>query len=44
MAGPWIIAFPGAFYYITARGNECRAIFKSRREPEGFLESLETAT
>jgi REP element-mobilizing transposase RayT len=38
------IAFPGAFYHVTARGNERKAVFKSIRDRQKFLEYLETAT
>ena len=44
MARPLRIAFPGAFYHITARGNERKAVFKSIRDRQKFLEYLETAT
>jgi REP element-mobilizing transposase RayT len=44
MARPLRIIFPGAFYHITARGNERKAIFKSKRDCEKFLEYLETAS
>jgi len=44
MARPLRISFPGAFYHITARGNEKKAVFQSRRDREKFLEYLETAT
>ena len=44
MARPLRIAFSGAFYHITARGNERKAVFKSLRDREKFLEYLETAT
>lgn len=44
MARPLRIAFPGAFYHITTRGNERKAVFKSKRDREKFLEYLETAT
>jgi len=44
MARPLRIAFPGAFYHITARGNERKAVFKSKQDRERFLEYLETAT
>ena len=43
MARPLRIIFPGAFYHITARGNERKAVFKSKRDREKFLEYLETA-
>jgi hypothetical protein len=29
MARPLCITYPGAFYHITSRGNERKAIFKS---------------
>jgi putative transposase len=44
MARPLRIAFPGAFYHVTARGNERKAVFKSKRDREKFLEYLESAT
>lgn len=40
MARPLRITFPGAFYHITSRGNEKKAVFKSRRDREKFLEYL----
>ena len=36
------IKFPGAFYHITSRGNERKAVFKSKRDREKFLEYFET--
>jgi REP element-mobilizing transposase RayT len=42
MARPLRIAFPGAFYHVTARGNERKTVFKSKRDRERFLEYLET--
>jgi hypothetical protein len=44
MAQPLRITFPGAFYHITARGNEWKAVFKSKGDREKFLEYLETAS
>ena len=44
MARPLRIAFDGAFYHVTSRGNERKAVFKSKRDREKFLEYLETAT
>ena len=44
MTRPLRIAFPGAFYRVTARGNERKAVFKSIRDRQKFLEYLETAT
>jgi putative transposase len=43
MARPLRIAFPGAFYHITSRGNEQKAVFKSRRDREKFLD-VQSAT
>jgi len=44
MARPLRIAFPGAFYHVTARGNERKTVFKRKRDRERFLEYLETAS
>jgi REP-associated tyrosine transposase len=44
MARPLRIIFSGAFYHITARGNERKAVFKSKRDREKFLEYLESAS
>jgi putative transposase len=44
MARPLRIVFPGAFYHVTSRGNEGRAVFKSRRDREKFAEYLESAS
>lgn len=44
MARPLRITYPGAFYHVTSRGNERKAVFKSRRDREKFLEYLESAT
>jgi len=30
MARPLRIEFPGAFYHVTARGNEQKEVFKSQ--------------
>ena len=43
MARPLRIAYPGAFYHITSRGNEKKDVFKSKRDREKFLEYLESA-
>ena len=43
MARPLRICYPGAFYHITARGNERKAIFKSNQDRVKFLSYLETA-
>ena len=44
MARQLRINYPGAFYHVTSRGNEQKAVFKSKRDREKFLEYLETAT
>jgi putative transposase len=44
MSRPLRIAYPGAFYHITSRGNERKPVFKSGRDREKFLEYLESAT
>lgn len=44
MARPLRILFPGAFYHVTSRGNEGKAVFKSPRDREKFCEYLQTAT
>jgi putative transposase len=43
MARPLRIQYPGACYHVTARGNERRAIFRSRRDREQFLSYLQSA-
>jgi putative transposase len=43
MARPLRIEYPGAFYHITARGNERKDIFKSIRDREQFLSYLASA-
>ncbi len=43
MARALRIIFPGAFYHVTSRGNERKAVFKSKRDREKFLEYLESA-
>jgi REP element-mobilizing transposase RayT len=44
MARPLRITFPDAFYHVTSRGNEQKAVFKSKRDRKKFLEYLESAT
>jgi REP element-mobilizing transposase RayT len=44
MARPLRIEYPGAFYHITSRGNERKAVFKSHRDRQKFLSYLESAT
>jgi putative transposase len=43
MARPLRILYPGAVYHITSRSNERKAVFKSIRDREKFLEYLESA-
>jgi REP element-mobilizing transposase RayT len=38
------IEYPGAFYHVTARGNERKAIFKATENYEKFIGYLESAT
>jgi len=40
MARPLRIAYPGAVYHITSRGNEKKLIFKDERDREIFLDTL----
>jgi len=44
MARPLRIAYPGAYYHVTSRGNEQKDVFKSQRDREKFLDYLATAT
>lgn len=44
MARPLRIEYPGAYYHVTSRGNERKAVYKSRRDREQFLSYLESAT
>jgi len=44
MARPLRISYPGAFYHITARGNERKQIFLNDRDREKFLSYLGSAT
>lgn len=44
MGRPLRIEYPGAYYHVTARGNEQRDIFKSRADRERFLAYLASAT
>ncbi len=43
MARALRITVPGAFYHVTSRGNERKAVFKSKRDREKFLEYPESA-
>jgi hypothetical protein len=42
MARPLRIEYPGAFYHITARGNEQKDIYRDDKDRERFLNYLET--
>jgi len=44
MARPLRIEFSGAFYHITARGNERKPVYKSKQDRERFLSYIESAT
>lgn len=44
MARPLRIAYPGAYYHVTSRGNEQKDVFKSRKDREKFLDYLSSAT
>ena len=43
MARPLRIEYAGAFYHVTARGNERKNIFRNEKDKERFLSYLETA-
>ena len=43
MARPLRIAYPNAYYHVTCRGNDRRAIFKDDRDRKVFLEKLRTS-
>ncbi len=43
MTRPLRISYPGAFYHVTSRGNEKKAVFKSIRDREKFFEYFESA-
>ena len=44
MARPLRIAYPGALYHITSRGNERKDIFKSQRDREKFISYVESVS
>ena len=44
MARPLRISYPGAFYHVTSRGNERKAVFKSSGDREKFLGYLASAS
>ena len=43
MARPLRIQYSGAFYHVTSRGNERKAIFKTDKDRERFLSYLQSA-
>jgi hypothetical protein len=43
MARPLRIEYEGAFYHVTAGGNERKKIFLSKRDHEKFLQYLKEA-
>src|SRR5436309_1550477 len=43
MARPLPIEYPGAYYHLTSRGNERKAIFRDDRDRERLLELLARA-
>ena len=43
MARPLRIEYPGAYYHITSRGNERKAIFKNNTDRISFLSYLKSA-
>jgi len=44
MARQLRIEFPGAFYHVTARGNERKAVFKSIKDREQVISYFESAS
>ena len=40
MARPLRIEYPGAYYHVSTRGNERKAIFRDDRDREKLLELL----
>jgi len=43
VARPLRIQYPNAFYHVTSRGNERKAIFKTDKDRERFLSYLQSA-
>jgi len=39
MARQLRIKYPGAFYHVTSRGNEKKAVFKSKRDSEYYWQA-----
>lgn len=44
MTRPLRIEYAGAFYHVTSRGNERKAVYRSQRDREKFFSYLESAT
>ena len=44
MSRPLRITYSGAFYHVTSRGNERKAVFKSKKDREQFLSYLKSAS
>ncbi len=44
MARPLRIAYPGAYYHVTSRGNEQKDVFKSQKDRGKFLDYLSSAS
>jgi len=44
MARPLRIQYPGAFYHVTSRGNERKAIYRNDKDRTKFLSYLESAS
>jgi putative transposase len=44
MSRPLRITYPDAFYHITSRGNEQKAVFKNKQDRIKFLEYLESSS
>jgi REP element-mobilizing transposase RayT len=38
------IEYAGAFYHVTSRGNERKAVFRTHRDREKFLSYLDSST
>jgi REP element-mobilizing transposase RayT len=43
MARPLRIEYPGAYYHITSRSNDRKAIFETKKDREGFISYLKSA-
>jgi putative transposase len=43
MARPLRIIYPGAFYHVTCRGNERKAIYRDDQDRSVFLDKLKAS-